>query len=580
MRARQVSIICSLASLALAMVGPAMFAAVATGASPPTTYYLALGDSLSTGGGASPGMGYVNDIENRMAPSIPGLQLVDLGCGGDSTTRMINGGLCHNYTTGNQLGDAEAFLKAHPGQVAFVTIDVGGDDIVGCALSATINQTCVNNALAAVAANMQTILAGLRAAGGQVPIIGMNNYDPILAAWYAGPFNGGPPNPTLAVQSLTVLHSLNSELQAAYQQYGVRYADVASAFASDNWAMTGSYMGTTLPQNVANICNWTHMCMTGSGNPNIHTTNYGHSLIANAYESVMPPPSGIVVVLPLNGASLSGTQYLDAVPSPGVTQVQYELSGGTLSDSVIGTATPTIFGWIAAWNTTAVPNGTYTLQGVASYAGGVSATSPGVTITVNNAPPTTIVALPANGATVSGGQWLDASASPGVTSVNYVISGGPNNLVDAPISGSTSTYVGWLGGWNSTTVPNGTYTIQSVASYAGGVSATSPGVTITVNNAPPTTIVALPANGATVSGGQWLDASASPGVTSVNYVISGGPNNLVDAPISGSTSTYVGWLGGWNSTTVPNGTYTIQSVASYAGGVMGTSAPITITVSN
>jgi len=483
LRAKQTWITCSLAVLALALVGPATPAAGATGAPPPTTYYLALGDSLSTGGGADPGMGYVNDIENRLSQSIPGLQLVDLGCGGDSTTRMINGGLCHNYTTGNQLGDAEAFLKAHPGQVAFVTIDVGGDDIVGCALSGTINQTCVTNALTAVASNMQTILAGLRAAGGQVPIIGMNYYDPILAAWYSGAWEGGgPPNATLAVQSLPVLGSLNSELAAAYQQYGARYADVADAFASDDWAMTGSYMGTTLPQNVANICNWTHMCMTGGGNPNIHTTDYGHSLIANAYEAVMPPPSGITVVLPSNGASLSGNQYLDAVPSPGVTQVQYELSGGTLSDSVIGTATPTIFGWIAGWNTTTVPNGTYTLQSVASYDGGVSATSPGVTITIANPTPTTFVGIPSNGAIESGNEWLDAGASPGVTSVNYVINGGPNNLLDTPISGSAPTNYGWIGGWNSTAVPNGTYTIQSVASYTGGVAGMSAPITVTVSN--------------------------------------------------------------------------------------------------
>ena len=482
MRAKQASIMCSLV-LVLAVVGPSKLAAGATGAPPPTTYYLALGDSLSTGGGADPGMGYVNDIENRLSQSIPGLQLVDLGCGGDSTTRMINGGLCHNYMTGNQLGDSEAFLEAHAGQVAFVTIDVGGDDIVGCALSGTINQTCVSNALTAVASNMQTILGGLRAAGGQVPIIGMNYYDPILSAWYSGAWEGGgPPNQTLAIGSLSVLGSLNSELDAAYQQYGARYADVADAFNSGDWAMTGSYMGTTLPQNVANICNWTHMCMTGGGNPNIHTTDYGHSLIAEAYEAVMPPPSGITVVLPSNGASLSGNQYLDAVPSPGVIQVQYEISGGSLSDSLIATATPTLYGWLAAWNTTTVPNGAYTLQSVASYAGGVSATSPGVVITIANPAPTTSVGIPSNGATQSGGEWLDASASPGVTAVNYVINGGPNNLVNTPISGSTPTYYGWIGWWNSTTVPNGAYTIQSVASYSSGVRGMSAPIAVTVSN--------------------------------------------------------------------------------------------------
>jgi hypothetical protein len=50
------------------------------------------------------------------------------------------------------------------------------------------------------------------------------------------------------------------------------------------------------------------------------------------------------------------------------------------------------------------------------------------------------------------------------------------------ITTATLTYFGWLGGFDSTTVANGTYTLQSVASYAGGVTGTSPGVTITVAN--------------------------------------------------------------------------------------------------
>ena len=52
---------------------------------------------------------------------------------------MIHGGLCKNYTTSNQLGDAELFLNA----VAFVTIDVGGDDIDGCGITDAINPTCL-----------------------------------------------------------------------------------------------------------------------------------------------------------------------------------------------------------------------------------------------------------------------------------------------------------------------------------------------------------------------------------------------------------------------------------------------------
>jgi hypothetical protein len=98
---------------------------------------------------------------------------------------------------------------------------------------------------------------------------------------------------------------------------------------------------------------------------------------------VLPQPA-TVVIEPGNGSTVSGTQGLDAIASPGVTQVQYEITGGTLHQSVIATATATIYGWEASWKTTTTPNGIYTLQGVASYGGEVTGTSAPITITVAN----------------------------------------------------------------------------------------------------------------------------------------------------------------------------------------------------
>jgi uncharacterized protein YjbI with pentapeptide repeats len=187
-------------------------------------------------------------------------------------------------------------------------------------------------------------------------------------------------------------------------------------------------------------------------------------------------------LIPSSGASLSGTQILDAEAGdgPGVSQVAFELTGGTLNDAVIATGTATIFGWLAEWSSTAVPNGTYTLQSVATdHSSNVSA-STGITVTVDNPPPSTTVGLPANGATVKGSQWLDASASPGVTKVVYELTGG--TLHQAVIGTATPTSVGWLASFTSTSVANGSYTLESVASYAGGVSGTSAPVTINVSN--------------------------------------------------------------------------------------------------
>ncbi len=102
------------------------------------------------------------------------------------------------------------------------------------------------------------------------------------------------------------------------------------------------------------------------------------------YAWVLPPPT-TTVWLPSNGATVSGTQGLDAGASAGVTQVQYVLTGGSLNHSVIATATsPTYYGWTASFDSTKVPNGIYTLQSVASYGGEVTGTSPGVTVTVSN----------------------------------------------------------------------------------------------------------------------------------------------------------------------------------------------------
>ena len=51
---------------------------------------------------------------------------------------MITGknSLCH-YAAGSQLDAAVAFLEAHPGQVAFITIDIGANDLVERCLDRT-----------------------------------------------------------------------------------------------------------------------------------------------------------------------------------------------------------------------------------------------------------------------------------------------------------------------------------------------------------------------------------------------------------------------------------------------------------
>jgi lysophospholipase L1-like esterase len=273
------------AVLAVAPIGTPVARAAAPAATP--SYYVAVGDSLASGGGVPKGFSYVDDVYAAEATGVPGLQLENLSCGGDSTTRMIHGGLCTNYTTGNQLGDAEAFLSAHRGQIAFLTIDVGGDDILGCVLKKTaIDQACVKRALTAINTNLPVILQGLQdAAGGHLHMVGMTYYDPVLAAWVTGaPFFPGNDNGALAVSSFALLKQMNDALRTIYDNFKVRIAPVQKLFRSGDFQLTGSWQGKKVPENVARICAWTHMCGTGTNEPNVHTNQTGHLLIARRYE--------------------------------------------------------------------------------------------------------------------------------------------------------------------------------------------------------------------------------------------------------------------------------------------------------
>jgi len=76
----------------------------------------------------------------------------------------------------------------------------------------------------------------------------------------------------------------------------------------------------------------------------------------------------------------SGPKLLDATASANVTSVYFELTGGTLHHRVISHYTLSQIGWVGGWNTTSVPDGTYTLQSVATNFDDVSETSAGVTI--------------------------------------------------------------------------------------------------------------------------------------------------------------------------------------------------------
>ncbi len=211
------------------------------------------------------------------------------------------------------------------------------------------------------------------------------------------------------------------------------------------------------------------------------------------------PPS-VAVTSPANGSTVSGTAVtLSATASDNVAvaRVQFQVDGSNVGPAL--TASPYNY----SLDTTKLSNGTHVVKAVATDTSNNSATSAGVSITVNNAappsnsgggtggtppdntPPAVSVSSPAPGATlfattVSGTQIplaANASDNVAVASVQFQVDG---QSVGSAITASPYRY-----NWDSTSVANGPHTVTAVARDSSGNRTTSAGVTVLVSNSNP-----------------------------------------------------------------------------------------------
>jgi lysophospholipase L1-like esterase len=246
-----------------------------------THYHLSLGDSLAVGEQPSnayfdsTNQGYADQLWRGRRTSDHGLVLVKLGCSGETTTSMVEGfpfgirfppphggALCH-YRHGSQLADAVAFLERHRDQIAFVTIDIGANDVL------------FGGGVAAIEANLPLILTALRAAAGaDVPIVGMNYYDPLLALIWFTTFDLD------ALKAEAQSDVLNGTLEGIYSSFGDPVAKVDEAFANTDLTIQPD----GLPLNVQRICEWTWICAAGDHHPNTD----GYAVIAEAFDAELP----------------------------------------------------------------------------------------------------------------------------------------------------------------------------------------------------------------------------------------------------------------------------------------------------
>jgi lysophospholipase L1-like esterase len=135
----------------------------------------------------------------------PGVQTVNLGCPGETSTSLLN---ATNATTGcttyshsihvnhpglTQIQAAVAVLNAHAGKVVPVTIDIGANDVLAlvnhCTTGGVISLSCVQSGAGATFAtieeNLGTALSQIRAVAGYTQIMVVGLYNPLYPAVFA-----------------------------------------------------------------------------------------------------------------------------------------------------------------------------------------------------------------------------------------------------------------------------------------------------------------------------------------------------------------------------------------------------------
>ena len=156
-----------------------------------------------------------------------------------------------------------------------MTIDIGANNVDACTIGAPLTDPCIATGIAQMNADIPTIINALRAITPKLAIYGLGYYEPFLYNWLLG-------NQTTAQESVTGVLALNALLKQIYAANGVSLADPSAAWQTTDFNLTGSYGGVTEPQNVANVCNWTHACF-GDAHPN----DTGYAVLATVLEQTL-----------------------------------------------------------------------------------------------------------------------------------------------------------------------------------------------------------------------------------------------------------------------------------------------------
>jgi lysophospholipase L1-like esterase len=268
---RRMLVLVSVPVLLVALSGPA---SAAEGGQPPLAHrplYLALGNSVAAGVGASdPAVtGYVpvfyDLLRGELAcrpsdrPGCRKLALENLAVGGATSTTLVR----------DQLPEAIAELEArnhdrHPrNDVKVITIDIGGNDVFAVVplCSAGPTPEClglIEATLGTFAANFSTTLAQLRAAAGpDTTIVAMTYYNPLPSC------------------RLSALAPLADNVLEGAPGFDGRLNDLIRAISAANGVAVADTYGELAAENLV------------GGTDCLHPNDSGHQLIADLFAAAL-----------------------------------------------------------------------------------------------------------------------------------------------------------------------------------------------------------------------------------------------------------------------------------------------------
>ncbi|QCX28494.1 Ig-like domain-containing protein [Nocardioides jishulii] len=266
----------------------------------------------------------------------------------------------------------------------------------------------------------------------------------------------------------------------------------------------------------------------------------------------------LVVTLDSPGDEVRGTVALTtAVHNPGTlthtVRLEYAAEGASTWRAICsGLRSP----YACAWNTTTVASGDYELRAVVlDSQGRAVATSTLVEVTVDNVAPTVTMVDP--GSPLSGTRTFAATASDAHSGLELVVLQYAATGTSVWRDLCTLTQEPWSCRVATSTLPDGSYSLRAVATDAAGNSTTSAPVTQRlVDN----TVSSISVDGPDLMTGTvqvTAAASSTADVAQVRFQYAvDGSSTWTDL----CTDTAAPWSCAWDTTTVPNGTYSLRAV--------------------